>query len=261
MLSSPVAPQSQAPSLPLEEIVRQFAQQEDEYARAHTLYSYQLSVKIQEIGEDDQVLGEFEQTAEVDFDPSGRRRSRLLGNPRTDLAHLSVTRIELSDLEFVPLFIFGVEQIPDYDVAFLSKERLDEVATYLFRVTPRRPPRTGERLFEGLIWVDAEKLDVVRAHGRSKPPQTAGALKGLFQRLEIFREPVDGSLFPTYVRADDVLSVRDVPVRARLILRFSNHKRVREPEPADANGLKPLGQGPVHRPLAAALEHDGQRQP
>ena len=39
-------------------------------------------------------------------------------------------------------------------------------------------------------------------------------------------------LFPTYVRADDVISAGQKPVRARLILRFSKHEKVRDSAPA-----------------------------
>ena len=228
---SKVEPQSEPP-LPLDEIVRRFAEKEQEYARAHALYRYQLSVKIQEIGEDNRVVGEFEQDSEVDFDPSGRRRARLRANPRTDLLHLGITRVELDDLEWVPLFILAPKEIPDYEITYLARERLDEVDTYLFRLEPRHPPRVGERFFEGIVWVDAGKLDIVRAHGRSLPgPAERGALRGYFQRLEIFRQPVDAYLFPTYVRADDVVAVNKKPIRARLLLRFTNHERVRQPAP------------------------------
>ncbi|MBI2956745.1 MAG: hypothetical protein HYY26_05485, partial [Acidobacteria bacterium] len=72
----------------------------------------------------------------------------------------------------------------------------------------------------------AAKLVFVGALGRSRPTRPGPALKEYFQYVEVFREPVDDYLFPTYVRADDVLSVRDVPVRARLILRFRNHQRI-----------------------------------
>jgi len=221
----------EAPKQPLDEIVQHFAAKEEEYARAHALYRYRLSVKVQEL-EGDQVLGEFEEALDVDFDSSGRRRTRVRDNPRVDLVQLSITRVDLEDLEMIPLFILSPAQIPDYEITYLTRERVDEVETYLFRLKPAHPVRPGERLFEGIVWVDAEKLDVVRAHGRSRPARTGGAFGGYFQRVEVFREPVGDYLFPTFVRADDVLAVRDRPVRARLIVRFSHHEQARKPAPA-----------------------------
>ena len=228
----PGRPQGEAPTQPLEEIVRQFAAKEEAYARAHALYRYRLSVKVQEVDEDNQLAGEFEQVADVGFDPSGRRRLTLVGNPRTDLSKFGLTRVELDDLDFIPLFILSPAQIPDYEVTYVTRERVDEVDTYVFKVEPNRVVRPGERLFEGIVWVDAEKLDIVRTHGRSLPARTGGPFREYFQRVEVFREPVEESLFPTYVRADDVLSVRDRPLKLRLVVRFSNHQRAREPAPA-----------------------------
>jgi hypothetical protein len=222
----------QQPSQPLEEIAAHFAEKEQEYARAHALYRYELSVKIQEIGEDNEVVGTFEQVSDVDFDPGGRRRFRLQGNPRTDLRYLGITRVELTDLEFVPLFILAPEEIPSYEISYLSRERVDEVNTYVFRLAPRGVPRPTDRIFEGIVYVDADKLDIVRAFGRTLPVQNRGAFNGYFRRLEIFREPVDDFLFPTYIRADDVISAGQKPVRARLILRFSKHEKVRDSAPA-----------------------------
>lgn len=223
------APQGEPPSLPLEEIVRRFAEKEQEYARAHSLFRYRLSVKIQEIGDDDRIVGEFEQVSEVDFDRSGRRLARLVENPHADLLHLGVRQVELDDLLFVPLFILSPEDIPEYEITYVTRERVDEVDTYLFRLKPNHPPRPGQRLFDGIVWVDADKLDIVRAHGRSLPARTGGAFKEYFQRVEVFRQPVDDYLFPTYVRAEDVIAVYQKPTRARLVIRLTNHERVREP--------------------------------
>jgi len=220
------APQAPQPKLPLEEIIRHGAEKEIEYARAHALYRYELTVRVQEIGEENRVLGGFEQAGEVDFDPSHRRRLRLKGKPRTDLLHLSIARVELADLEFVPLFILKPDDIPHYDITYLGRERLDEVDTYFFRLAPKGIVRLPDRLFEGIIWMDADKLDIVRAHGRSLPAQSSGVFGGYFQRLELFREPVEDSLFTTFVRAQDVISARGETVRAQLTLRFSNYQRL-----------------------------------
>ncbi|MGH9805533.1 MAG: hypothetical protein ACRD4D_10215, partial [Candidatus Acidiferrales bacterium] len=221
------APQSRAPQQPLEEIVQRFAEKENAYAGAHGLYRYRLTVRVAELGEGNRVLGEFEQVGEVDFDPSGRRRMRLLENPRTDLIHLSIPRVELTDLEFVPLFIARPENVPKYDITYLTRERVDEVETYLFRLQPKEVVRLPDELFEGIVYVDADQLDVVRAHGKLLPVRGGGVFGDYFKTVELYREPVDGNLFTTFVRADDVLSARGETVRIRLTLRFSNHERVR----------------------------------
>lgn len=230
-LAPPGQPQSQQPSLPLDDIIKHVAEKEVEYARAHALYRYRLTVRVQEVAEQDRVVGQFEQVGDVDFDPRGHRQLHLRENPRVDLLYLNIPRVELDDLEFVPLFILAPEDIPKYDITYLTRERIDEVDTYVFRLAPRQIVRFPEQLFEGVIWVDADKLDIVRALGRSLPARSGGVLGGYFQRVELFREPVDSSLFTTFVRADDVLSARQDNVRIRLTLRFSDHERARESAP------------------------------
>lgn len=231
LATSSLSSQAPGPKQPLEEIVKHFAEKEKEYAAAHAQYSYKLNVKVQEIDEAGDVVGEFEETGEV-TGPATRRRLQLTGNPRTDLRTLSIPRVELTDLEFVPLFILAPEDIPKYDITYLSQERVDEVNTYLFRLQPKEVPRGNDNLFEGIVWVDASKFDIVRALGRLLPQRERGVFNGYFRRLELFREPVDDYLFTTYIRADDVVSVREPPTRARLILRFSDHMRSNEATPA-----------------------------
>ncbi|MGH9780070.1 MAG: hypothetical protein ACRD5I_16840 [Candidatus Acidiferrales bacterium] len=222
----PAAPQGEGPKQPLDEIVRHVAQKEAEYATAHRLYDYELSIRVQEVDGQGSVVGEFEQVGEVYLDPSGRRRMRLEGNPRVDLTKLEISRLELGEFEFIPLFLdLSAEQLAAYEVTYLTTERVDEVDTFLFRFQPNRPVRPGETMFEGIVWVDARKLDIVRLHGRWLPVRSTGGLKEYFRRVEVFREPVEDYLFPTFARADDVLTVRDFPLNGRLVVRFSNHKR------------------------------------
>ncbi|HSC78569.1 MAG TPA: hypothetical protein VLB32_08395, partial [Candidatus Acidoferrales bacterium] len=135
----PAAPQGRQPTQPLDEIVRHFAEKESEYAAAHRLYNYQLSIRLQELSEDGETLGEFTQSSQVDLDASGRRRQALLENPHNDLTKLEVPRIELDELNFIPLFILTPEQIPDYNVTYITTERIDEVDTYLFHLEPNHP--------------------------------------------------------------------------------------------------------------------------
>lgn len=223
---------AQEPKLPrpLEEIIRHFAQKEAEYARAHALYAYRLTIKLQELGANGNVLGEFNETLAVSRSPTGRRIDRVVEEPKSSLQHLAISRLELFDLRDVPLFTVSPEDLHLYQFDYLGPERVDEVDTFVFRVAPTavRSPRP---LFEGLLWVDAEKLDVVKAFGRTLPTHGAGVLKDYFPRVEIYREPVGEYLFPTYIQGNDVLRVVGETVHARMILRFSQHELI-APSPA-----------------------------
>lgn len=228
-----VLPAQEAPDLPLEEIVDRFTQKELEYATAHALYQYTLTIRVQELDEKGSVIGEFEQEGTVEFDRRGRRTLLLTSNPRTDLVHLNISRIALEELSRIPLFLVRPENKEKYDITYLTSERVDEVITYLFRIRPKGVPRAYENLFEGVVWVDSEQFDIVRAQGRLRPAHRNGPLGRYFQRMEIYRQPVDGFLFPTYVRSDDIIRAvgGEGTLRARLVIRFKDHKKIEEVEP------------------------------
>jgi hypothetical protein len=238
LVAVPVGSQAQeAPSLPLEEIVEKFTQKESDYAGAHSLYQYTLTIRVQELDEEGDVVGEFEQEGTVEFGRRGQRTMRLTTNPRTDLVHLNISRIALEELSRIPLFLLRPEDKEKYDITYLTSERVDEVITYLFRIRPKGVPRVIENLFEGVVWVDSEQYDIVRVQGRLRPAHDNGPLGRYFQRMEIYRQPVDDFLFPTYVRSDDIVRAvgGEGTVRARLIVRFKDHKRIDAPEQEDSN--------------------------
>lgn len=225
-----LAPAQQAPPppelpRPAEEIIRHLAQKEAEYAQAHAQYTYRLSIRLQEMDGEGNVLGEFSEALAVSLSPTGRRVDRVVEGPQSSLQHLGITRVELFDLSDVPLFTVRPEDVSLYRFDYVGRERIDEVDTFIFRATPTSQPH-DKSLFEGLLWVDADKLDVVKAFGRSVPARRAGVLKNYFQRVEIYRQPVDDYLFPVFIQAEDVLRVVDQTLRARMILRFTDHQRV-----------------------------------
>lgn len=210
---------------PAEEIIQHLAQKEAEYAQAHAQYAYRLSIKLQEIDGEGAVVGEFNEVLQTSLSPTGRRLDRVVEGPKSSLQHLGITRVELFDLSEVPLFTVRPEDLPLYRFDYVGRERIDEVDTFIFRATPTSQPH-DKSLFEGLLWVDADKLDVVKAFGRSVPARRPGTLKNYFQRVESYRQPVDDYLFPVFIQAEDVLSVVDQTLRARMILRFTDHQRV-----------------------------------
>lgn len=216
---------------PAEEIIQHLAQKEAEYAQAHAQYAYRLSIKLQEIDGEGAVVGEFNEVLQASLSPTGRRIDRVVEGPRSSLQHLGVTRVELADLSDVPLFTVRPEDLSLYRFDYVGREQIDEVDTFLFKATPTSLPR-DRTLFEGLLWVDADKLDVVKAFGRSVPARRAGVLKSYFQRVEIYRQPVDDYLFTVFIQAEDVLSVVDQALRARMILRFTDHQRLSPATPS-----------------------------
>jgi hypothetical protein len=82
---------------------------------------------------------------------------------------------------------------------------------------------TGERYFQGKIWVDDRDLQVVKAKGQAVPE--VGDQR--FPHFESYRENIDGNYwFPTYVYADDVLKFKNASKHIKMIVKFTKYRKL-----------------------------------
>jgi hypothetical protein len=99
------------------------------------------------------------------------------------------------------------------------------VDCWVLQVRPRQILQ-GQRLFDGLVWVDKKNYDIVRMEGQAVPQILTTKTENLFPRFTTIRKPVDGkNWFPTYTYADDTLPFRSGPQRIRLRIAYSNYRR------------------------------------
>jgi hypothetical protein len=120
--------------------------------------------------------------------------------------------------------VLTTNEIPNYDVRYLGREKVDEIGCYVFSVKPKKMVQ-GKRYFEGQIWVDDRDLQIVKTYGKG-----VGLMKRnedqQFPKFETYREQIDGKYwFPTYTRADDTLHFRDSTVRIRMLVKYQDYKR------------------------------------
>ncbi len=223
-----VAPTDTSPTpIPIPEIIQRFAAKETQFREARDNYTYRQSVKVQELDFDGRPVGTFERTSDVVFTPEGKRFERVLYEPVPTLKRLSITPEDLSDIQDIQPFVLTTEELPFYTLDYLGKQPIDELNTYLFRVTPKKTD-PKHRLFQGLIWVDDRDFQIVKTYGKAVPDlhEYKGGGENLFPMFETYREQIDGKYwFPTYTRADDTLHFTGGPVRIRMIIRYSNYKQ------------------------------------
>jgi hypothetical protein len=216
------------PSLPEAEIIKHFAQKEEEYLIARTHFTYRRTVHIQEFGPDGQPAGEYVMVTEPARDVDGKYFEKVVERPHSTLLHLYLRSEDLESLQRVPLFPLTSGQLAKYDLKFLGREQVDEIDCYIFQAKPKSVERT-KAYFDGIVWVDAKYLEVVKTYGKwvtdlGEMHSLAGKTFSLF---ETYRENVDGKYwFPNYARSDDTLRQKDVEIPVRVVIKWTDFKPV-----------------------------------
>jgi hypothetical protein len=101
-------------------------------------------------------------------------------------------------------------------------------------------PKILERtrgLFDGVIWVDAKYIEVVKTYGKWVTEQGDAPIltQYPFALFETYRENVGGKYwFPNYSRSDDTLHLKDQDVGIRLVIKWSDFKPLPFALPAPA---------------------------
>jgi hypothetical protein len=216
----PAKPES--PSIPPEEIIRRVAAKEDDMVRAILGYSFQKSVKIEEIGPNNKPTGQLEIVTQETITPDGKMIQKPLRRPASTLHYMDIERGD-SDLTVVtPLFPLTTSQLPKYEIIFGGKQPLDELSAYFFTVKPRALER-AHAYFSGVVWVDEQDFVIVKTMGKwvtELGDVTAATLP--FAVFETYRQQVGKNLwFPAYSRSDESIDAGGTRVPIRLTIRWS----------------------------------------
>jgi hypothetical protein len=220
----------------VERIIRAFTQKEAEFRKALNEYGFRREAIIQTIAWGGQISGEYLRVSRFVFDDTGNRFEKILKFPVPTMSEIEITAADLDDLGGVQAFALESSKIGEYSFSYVGKEKLDELDTYVFDVTPKvlsdarrleaiKKSKTPERFFQGRIWVDDQDLQIVKARGKGVPETD----KAKFPTFETYREQIDGKYwFPTYAYADDELNFKSgQSVHLRMRIRFTDFERLR----------------------------------
>lgn len=219
------------PSLPVEEIIRRFSQKEDEYLKSRPNYGFRKSVRIQEFGPDGGVVGEFLRVTDYQKLADGRVAIKPVEKPQSTLQGVYLAPEDLDALDRIPAYPLTSGQLAKYDLKFIGRELVDEVDCYIFQVKPKAVERV-KAYFEGVAWVDAQYLEVVKTYGKwvTEQGDTRGLAQLPFALFETYRENVDGKYwFPNYLRSDDTLHTKEGDIPVRLVIKWSDFKAAGAP--------------------------------
>lgn len=227
-------PPDKAP-IPPEEIVRRFAAQEDTYARAVGGYTYRRTVRLQEIGADGRTAGQSEVVTEIVIADDGSRRQRQVSRSDSTLQTAELEPDALEAIGRMATFPFGEGQVGNYNFLYQTSEPVDDLNTYVLRVTPKQLSRT-QAFFSGLIWVDDHDLAVVKSFGKWVTELGDFTLPNLpFDMYETLRQPVSNKYWmPAYSRSDGSISQKDGNISLRLTILWDHYTPIVPGKPSAA---------------------------
>lgn len=209
----------------VDQIIQRFATQEQEFKSAREQYTYRQAVQVQTIDQSGGVEGQYAETFDVTFDDRGQRVIKQVSPARSTLKNISVTKEDIDDIRNRLPFVLTSDELGEFEINYVGRQRLESGEAYLFDVAPRRI-ESGKRYFEGRIWVDTNQYQIVKSFGKTVPNLYTRSGENLFPSFTTYRSLIDGKYwFPTSTRADDVLHFSNQDVRVREIVNYTNYHR------------------------------------
>ncbi len=219
------------PAMSADEIIRKFAAKESEFQDALNHYTYRRLARVQTVDDDNKVDGEWYQVDDVIFDSTGKRTEKVVFAPGNTLERVIMSPSDLQDIQRGYPFVLTAEDIGQYDVKYVGRQKVDEVDCYAFDVSPKTIVK-GKRYLLGRIWVDTTDLQIVVTNGRMVPDDTRKGSEDLHPPFMTWRQQVDGHYwFPVYTKGEGVLHfsgghgymAQDVHIRD--IIKYTDYKR------------------------------------
>jgi hypothetical protein len=222
-----------APAIPPDKIVQQFAAKESEFRHALDNYTYQRDARIQTIDDDGKVDGEYRQVVQITFDTNGRKSEHVTFAPSNTLERIQMSPADVSDIEQRLPFVLTAEDVGQYNLTYVGRQKVDEVNCYVFDVAPKVMEK-GKRYLKGRIWVDQKDLQIVITSAKNVPDDLRKGHEDLSPPFTTYREQVDGKYwFPVYTKADAELHFSggngsmSQDVRIREVVRYTDYKQFR----------------------------------
>jgi len=228
---------SQPTGITVDEIIRKFTEKEKAFAKARNNYVYRRSVKIDTFDDNGSFDGEYQEVVDITYNDKGVAKENVVFAPQNTVTRLLFDQEDFDDIRKRYPFVLTSDDVNEYQILFVGKQRLDELDTFVFDLAPKHLKK-DERKFQGRIWVDQQDLQIVKTQGKPaylvpekwiKHPEESH----LFPSFTTYREQIDGKYwFPTYVKADEVLHFPGNPkqhtfgsdTRIKIVVKYSDYK-------------------------------------
>jgi hypothetical protein len=216
---------TQPTGITVDEIIKRFAAKEKDFKAARDQYTYRQDVKVMTL-DGDTPDGMYQEVFDVTFDDQGHKIKNVVFAPQPTLARIQMTEEDFDDIENRLPFVLTSDDVNEYDILYVGKQKQDELDTFVFDIAPKQIVGK-KRYFQGRIWVDNRDYQIVETYGKTVPDiKKHKGNENLFPKFTTWREQVDGQYwFPTYTRAEDTLEFSTGGVKIREIVKYTNYKR------------------------------------
>ena len=214
------------------EVIQRMGEQESKFEHARDQYIYRQVLKMQTINDDNgKPDGEWQEVTDISFDNAGKRVEHVVFAPANSIEKVIITENDINDIKYRLPFILTTAQLPEYNLNYLGKQKVDDLETYVFDVAPKQIVK-GHRYFQGKAWVDQQDLEIVMVNGLNVPQDMRRGHEDLSPPFTTYYQQIDGKYwFPTYTRAEGMLHFaaangslsQDVHMRATV--RYTDYKQ------------------------------------
>ena len=140
---------------------------------------------------------------------------------------------DMQDIEHRLPFVLTTADLPEYNVTYVGRQKVDDLDTYVFDVAPKVIEK-NKRYFQGKVWVDQQDLQIVLINGKNVPDDKRPGHEDLSPPFTTYYEQIDGKYwFPTYTKAEGTLhfaagqGAMAQNVHMRDIVRYTDYKQFR----------------------------------
>ena len=225
------------------QIVERMGKREADFAAARNDYIFTQSVKVNTINDDTgKPDGEYQQVTNITFNKDGKREERVTFAPQNTLERVIMSPTDFEEIVNRLPFILTTEQLPQYDLTYLGKQKVDDLETYVFDVKPKQIVK-GKHYFQGKVWIDQQDIEIVVVNGMTVPQDTRRGHEDLQPPFTTYYQQIDGKYwFPTYTKAEGNLHFAasegslSQDVHMRNVVRYTDYRRFRSTVTIHYNG-------------------------
>jgi hypothetical protein len=245
-----------------EQIITKFAARETEFAQARENYVFRQAVKVDTLDPDSgKIDGEYQQVTDVTFNAQGKRDEHVVFAPQNTLERIMLQQQDLDDFEHGFPFVLTQKDLPNFDITYLGRQKVDELDTYVFSAEPKSAD-PKHRNFKGKVWVDQQDFQIVLIDGKIIPDDFRPGHENMSPPFTTYYEQVDGKYwFPTYTKAEanfHIPATKDAlsdDIHVRMTIRYSDYKRFRSTSRIIFDGTDITDKGAPSNPPAPATPH------